>query len=132
MTYLTAYLCRVNFSSAMQAIVTEKAMTTGQLGTVGAVFYAVYACGQLVNGYIGDRVMPNRFILLAFGGTMLCNLGMAFADSMAMMLVLWGLNGCFQSMFWSTIIRILSQNVSAEKRAVTSMGISMARTTARS
>jgi len=126
MTYLTAYLCRVNFSSAMQTIVTEKGMTTGQLGIVGAVFYAVYACGQLVNGYIGDRVLPNRFIMLAFTGTMLCNLGMAFANSLPLMLVLWGLNGCFQSMFWSTIIRILSQNVSAEKRAVTSMGISMA------
>jgi predicted MFS family arabinose efflux permease len=57
---------------------------------------------------------------------MLCNIGMAFAGSFGMMLVLWGVNGCFQSMFWSTIIRVLAQNISADKRATISAGISLA------
>lgn len=126
MTYLTAYLCRVNFSSAMPAFTLEKGIPTEQLGIVGALYYGVYACGQLVNGYIGDRVPANRFVLLALMGTMLCNIGMAFADSFGMMLVLWGVNGCFQSMFWSTIIRVLAQNISADKRATISAGISLA------
>lgn len=126
MTYLTAYLCRVNFSSAMHAITLEKGFSEELLGIVGAVFYGVYACGQLVNGYIGDRVPANRFILLAITGTMLCNLGMAFAPTFPLMLLLWGVNGCFQSMFWSTIIRVLAQNIPAHQRATISAGISLA------
>lgn len=110
----------------MSAITLERGFSSEHLGTVGAVFYAIYACGQLVNGYIGDRVQANRYILLALCGTMLCNLGMSFADDMASMLVFWGLNGVFQSMFWSTIIRVLAQNIPAEKRATYSMGISLA------
>lgn len=126
MTYLTAYLCRVNFSSALHAITLEKGFSEELLGIVGAVFYGVYACGQLVNGYIGDRVPANRFILIALSGTMLCNLGMAFASAFPLMLLLWGVNGCFQSMFWSTIIRVLAQNIPADKRASISAGISLA------
>ena len=125
-TYLTAYLCRVNFSSAMQTISTETGFSASHLGLIGAVFYGVYACGQLVNGYIGDRVRANRYVLLALCGTMLCNLGMAFVRSFASMTLLWGINGIFQSMFWSTIIRGLAQNTVPEKRATTSMGISLA------
>ena len=126
MTYLTAYLCRVNFSSAMHTISFEKGFSEDMLGVVGAVFYGVYACGQLVNGYIGDRVPANRFILLALVGTMLCNLGMAFVNAFPLMLVLWGVNGIFQSMFWSTIIRVLAQNIPAQQRATISAGISLA------
>lgn len=125
-TYLTAYLCRVNFSSAMSGLTLERGLSAEHLGIVGAVFYGIYACGQLVNGYIGDKVPANRFILLAISGTLLCNLGMSFAANLGMMLLLWGLNGVFQSMFWSTIIRVLAQNIPAEKRATYSMGISLA------
>ena len=126
LTYLTAYLCRVNFSSALHTLTVEKGFTSAQLGIVGAVFYGIYACGQLVNGYIGDRVQANRYILLALSGTLLCNLGMAFADTLGLMTLLWGVNGIFQSMFWSTIIRGLAQNTRPEKRATVSMGISLA------
>jgi len=125
-TYLTAYLCRVNFSSAMQTLSAERSLTSAQLGVVGAVFYGVYACGQLINGYIGDRVRANRYILLALCGTLLCNVGMAAVNSFSAMVLLWGINGIFQSMFWSTIIRALAQNTKPEKRATVSMGISLA------
>lgn len=126
MTYLTAYLCRVNFSSALHTLTVEKGFTSAELGIVGAVFYGVYACGQLVNGYIGDRVQANHYVLLALCGTLLCNLGMAFANSLGLMTLFWGVNGIFQSMFWSTIIRALAQNTLPEKRATVSMGISLA------
>ena len=126
LTYLTAYLCRVNFSSALHTLTIEKGFTAAELGVVGAVFYAIYACGQLINGYIGDRVQTNRYVLIALCGTLLCNLGMAFAGSLGMMTLLWGGNGIFQSMFWSTIIRGLAQNTKPEKRATVSMGISLA------
>ena len=125
-TYLTAYLCRVNFSSAMTALTAENGLMAEKLGIIGAVYYAIYACGQLVNGYIGDHVRANRFIILAITGTMACNIGMAFADKFGPMLLLWGLNGCFQSMFWSTIIRVLAQNIPADRRAAISSSISLA------
>lgn len=125
-TYLTAYLCRVNFSSAMDALQLSRGLNAGQLGAVGAVFYGVYALGQLFNGYIGDHVKAHRFILMALMGTCLCNVGMAFAAALPVMMLLWGVNGWFQSMFWSTLIRLLAQNTPAEGRAGVSSIISTA------
>lgn len=110
----------------MNTISAETGFSASHLGLIGAVFYGVYACGQLVNGYIGDRVRANRYILLALSGTLMCNLGMAFVHSFQLMMLLWGVNGIFQSMFWSTIIRGLAQNTIPEKRATISMGISLA------
>lgn len=125
-TYLTAYLCRVNFSSAISALSNDRGLSTDQLGMVGALFYGIYACGQLCNGYIGDRVKGHRFIVLALAGTALCNLGTALSQSLLPLMVCWGLNGCFQSMFWSTIIRLLSQRALPQQRTTISMGISSA------
>jgi len=125
MTYMTAYLCRVNFSSAMPAITGERGYDEGMLGIIGAVYYGAYACGQLVSGYFSDRIRAHRFILTALAGTMLCNIGMAFFSAFPLMLILWGLNGCFQSMFWCTIIRVLAQNIPASRRAAISSAISM-------
>ena len=125
LTYMTAYLCRVNFSSAMDAFGKEKGFSPDRLGNVGAVFFVVYACGQLINGYISDRVAANRYMLLALCGTMISNLGMAFVADYRWMFLFWGLNGCFQSMFWCTMIRVLAQKIPSSKRAAVSAGLSL-------
>ena len=125
-TYLCAYLCRVNFSSALASLSSEKGISEDMLGVIGALFFGIYALGQLVNGYLGDKVRANRFIICALSGTMLCNLSVSFANRYWLILLLWGLNGCFQSMFWCTIIRILAQSIDESKRAAISSGISLA------
>ncbi len=126
MTYLTTYLCRVNFSRAMIAINREMGISIDNLGVVGALFFLVYACGQLINGFIGDRMHPVKFIIIALAGTAACNIGVSFCHSFVPMLILWGINGYFQSIFWSTIIRLLALRITPEKRSSVSSGISSA------
>lgn len=124
-TYMAAYLCRVNFSSAMETLSQQRQLLTEHAGLVGSAFYSVYAFGQLINGYIGDRVRPDRYILLALAGTMLCNVGMAFARTLWLMIVLWSLNGFFQSIFWSTIVRLLASSTLPSQRVAMSAAITM-------
>ena len=123
-TYLTAYLCRVNFSMSMEAISGELGLPTDRLGTAGAVFFSVYAVGQLVNGLLGDRVKPAGFLLFSLSGMALCNLAVGLWRSFPGILVFWGLNGYFQSIVWSVIIRILAGAVPQGRRAAASAGIS--------
>lgn len=125
-TYLTAYLCRVNFSRAMNALNTEYALSLDRLGTIGAVFFFVYACGQLVNGFLGDRMRPVPFLLIALTGTAACNFAVSLCRDETAILLLWGINGYFQSIFWSTIIRLLAMKISPDKRSLISSGISTA------
>ena len=45
-TYVVAYLCRVNFSSAMLKLSGEMQVSAAQLGAAGSAFFVVYALGQ--------------------------------------------------------------------------------------
>ena len=126
LTYASAYLCRVNFSSALPALGAELSLDYNLLGAAGAAFFAVYALGQLVNGFIGDRLHPIKFILAALAGTVLCNLGVAFAHSFSAVFFMWGLNGYFQSIFWSTLVRLLALRTEKSRGAQASSTISTA------
>jgi len=108
LTYLSAYLCRVNFSAALTSLSAARGLDYDLLGTAGAAFFAVYAVGQLFNGFLGDHLHPVRFIIIALIGTAACNIAVAFAKSYALILVFWAANGYFQSIFWCILIRLLS------------------------
>jgi len=126
LTYCTAYLCRVNFSASLTSLSAALSVDYSVLGAAGAAFFAVYAVGQLLNGFIGDHMHPVRFILTALVGTTVCNIGVAFAGRMELIFLLWAANGYFQSIFWSTIIRLLAVVTDKEHRGAASAGISSA------
>ena len=108
LTYLSAYLCRVNFSAALTSLSLARGLDYELLGTAGAAFFAVYAVGQLFNGFLGDHLHPVRFIIIALIGTAACNIAVAFAKSYFLILIFWAANGYFQSVFWCILIRLLS------------------------
>lgn len=107
-TYVTAYLCRVNLSTVLDKLSAELSVSMDFLGIASSVYFVTYAVGQLLNGFLGDRVNPHRFIILALTATGSINLVLGFQTNAALFPVLWGLNGFCQSMFWSTLLRLLS------------------------
>ncbi|MBP8855257.1 MAG: MFS transporter [Oscillospiraceae bacterium] len=123
-TYVLAYLCRVNFSSAMLKISQSMQVTSSQLGAIGSAFFTVYALGQLVNGYIGDRISPYKFVTIAIVGTGILNLAVSMTNSYWVLFVLWTVNGYFQSMLWGPLMRILSQHFDRSQTVHISTGMS--------
>ena len=107
-TYVFSYLGRVNLSTAMTKMSEGLGVSVELLGMAGSVYFACYAVGQLINGFLGDRVDPPPFLMLALGLTGSINVLLALQSSGALVLPLWGVNGFFQSMFWSTLLRLLS------------------------
>jgi OPA family glycerol-3-phosphate transporter-like MFS transporter len=95
-----------------------------ELGLIGSLYFISYACGQLVNGFIGDKVVPEKFICLAVTGTALINFIISLSGSYWVVLALWCLNGCFQSMFWGPLMRMLSQRFPPESKNAVSTGMS--------
>ena len=117
-TYLTAYVLRTNYSSALPLILQQLDFTETELGAVGSAFFIAYAVGQLVNGFIADAVNPSKFIILALIGSAVMNASMAFCDRLWMLMIVWACNGYFQSIFWGCLQRILSLRCSPEKRTM--------------
>ena len=107
-TYTAAYLCRLNISTALDQLASGLQVSVEYLGGASSVYFVTYAVGQLLNGIAGDRVDPHRFVMLAAFMTGSINVILGLQTSGALFPVLWGLNGFFQSMFWSILMRLLS------------------------
>lgn len=125
-TYMTAYLCRVNLSTVLDKLAEGLGVSVEYLGLASSLYFVVYAVGQLLNGAVGDRVNPCRFITLALACTGGINLILSMQDSGGWFIVLWGLNGFCQSMFWSTLLRLLARHAREDQRknVSTAMAIS--------
>jgi len=106
-TYTTAYLCRVNFSTVLDKL-SQQNISLELIGAASSVYFVTYATGQLLNGIAGDRVNPHRFVMFALLMTGLINVTLGLCANGILLVLLWGINGFCQSMFWSTLLRLLS------------------------
>ncbi len=106
--YTTAYLNRLNVAAALSGIISALGITTTQGGLLQTAFAIVYAAGQLVNGAIVDRVDPIKYIKIGIAGSGACNLLLGLCPSYTPMAILCMLNGMFQSMMWTPIVRTIA------------------------
>jgi len=115
--YASYYLCRVNFSVAQPAILKEfPSWTSAQIGSIPSTYAAVYAVGQIVNGTLGQIYGTRRLMTVALLAASVTNLLFSFSSSFHAMLLLWAVNGWFQSAGWSLMVHTLSNwNTSARR-----------------
>lgn len=106
--YTIVYLLRNNLSVALPYIEAHLNISYASLGLLSSVFLWVYGLGQLVNGYIGDRISAKYFMLLGFGMASLMNALFAVTHNYWMMVLCWAANGWFQSMLWGPIIKTVA------------------------
>ena len=108
LTYCLAYMLRVNINVVIPALVQTFDYTYTQLGLVTSLYFVTYMIGQVINGYLGDRVSSKLLILVGLVGSALCNLGVALAPSLTVLAVCWAVNGLVQSMLWAPLMKTLS------------------------
>jgi len=113
--YVLFYLCRVNYSIAFYYGIVELGLDYYIMGVIAGLFALVYSLGQVVNGYIVTRKGP--WLLLFAGATLssLVNILFGYANSVTEFMVLWVLNGYFQSTAWVSLIRILTVMLKRER-----------------
>lgn len=114
--YFTSYIGRLNYSSAMTAMIQEQILTKSQAGFISMVYFFAYGIGQLCNGLLGDRIHPGRMIFTGLSLAAVMNLLMGFTGNFFLMSVIWGINGYAQAMIWPPIIRIFAEMLEKEQK----------------
>ncbi|MDF2538401.1 MAG: major facilitator superfamily 1 [Herbinix sp.] len=115
LAYFTTYLGRLNYSASMNEIVRVGFLTKPEAGMIGTGFFFCYGFGQLISGFLGDKI-PSRYMVFAgIAGSASVNFMMAFASGGNTMLLLWCINGFIQSLIWAPIIKILSDRLTSER-----------------
>ena len=114
--YTAAYISRTNLSPSLASIAEsfgKSAAAAGMLPTLFAIPYAVF---QIVVGSIADRMPARRLILIGLLGSAAVNIVFSLSADFRLLLVLWFINGVFQAMIWTPIVRIFASNFREEVR----------------
>jgi OPA family sugar phosphate sensor protein UhpC-like MFS transporter len=114
--YALFYVCRLSISVAKKPLVDANIFTESELGKIGAALFFTYAIGKLINGFFSDRTNINRFIATGLILTALVNLAMGTFPIFIVFIILWGLNGWFQSLGAAPCVVALTRWFSPEER----------------
>ncbi|HYR23304.1 MAG TPA: MFS transporter [Chthoniobacterales bacterium] len=98
--YTSFYMCRYNLSIANSAISGEFGFTKKQMGEIITTALIAYACGQIVNGLLTDRLGGKRAMLIGAAGTVVMNIlfGVAsFWGLLSLFVVIRGIDGYMQA-----------------------------------
>jgi sugar phosphate permease len=108
-TYASFYLCRVNISIALPEIAEEFSLTKTNIGLVLSSLFLLYAIGQFINGQLGDKLNSRPIIALGLLSSAMLNIIFGFSGGvLGLMIVIWGLNGYFQSMGWGPTVKAMA------------------------
>jgi len=108
-TYAAFYLGRVNMSIAIPGIMEEYGISKTAVGGVLTALFTMYAIGQFVNGQLGDKLGAKRLVSIGIISSAIINLIFGFLPNiLSGMVILWGINGYFQSMGWSPSVKTIA------------------------
>lgn len=92
------YVCRLCLNVVKTPLVKEGVLSETELGIVGSALFFSYAAGKFINGFLADRVNIRLFMSLGLLLSALICIALGFKVSFVLFIILWGLNGWFQSM----------------------------------
>ena len=112
--YFVSYFTRKNFAAVMAGMIEIGVINKEMGGYIGMALFITYGIGQVVSGFLGDKIKPQLLLALGLGATTVSNLLMPVANGSAFTIALWGINGFAQAMLWPPIVKLLSSNLDNE------------------
>lgn len=110
------YICRLTISVVKQPLIDAGIMSAAELGKIGSVMLFSYAIGKFLNGLLADHCNIRRFMSMGLLISALLNIALGFTPYFYAFMILWGLNGYFQSMGCAPSIVALNQWFSNHER----------------
>ena len=63
MVYFVSYFSRKDFAAVMAGMISDGSISRANAGLVGTMLFAFYGVGQLISGYLGDKMKPRSLIM---------------------------------------------------------------------
>ena len=112
--YFVSYLTRVNYAAVIAAMIAAGDVTKTIAGAVTTVGFITYGVGQLISGWLGDKINPKKLMFAGFITTGLMNIMIPFSRGGVMTCVIWGVNGFAQSLMWPPMVKIMKTGLTAD------------------
>ena len=105
--YFASYVTRINYKVVISAIESTPGIDREGASLALSGLFITYGLGQLVCGWIGDRIKPRYMIFSGLLVSAVMNLLLPLNSNTVYMLVIWCINGFGQSMIWPPIVKVL-------------------------
>lgn len=125
-SYLAVYVARNLLSVVSPGMIETGRYDEVYIGTISTGYLIAYACGQLINGAIGDKIIARYMISGGLLGAGLCNLALPFAPNLLLTTILYSISGFFLSMIYGPMTKAVSENVKPELAARVALGYTIA------
>ena len=112
--YLISYVTRINYGAVISEICAAENMQKSLVSLALTMSAVTYGTGQLISGFLGDRLNPKRLI---FGGLLLTaatNLIIPVCTSPYQMAAVWAVNGFAQAFMWPPLVKIMATLFTSE------------------
>ena len=116
--YLFFYTGRHNFGWAANGLAAAFHVPYATIGWISFSMLMGYATGQLINGNLADRFSARIMMPVGAYLSIGANIAISYANSINLIMVLWALNGYFQSMAWAPGGKIISNWWSQQEKGM--------------
>ena len=97
--YFVSYLTRINYAAVIAAIIAEEKITATHAAVAVTGAFITYGAGQLVSGWLSDRLQPSKLVAFALITTSAANLAVPFCSA-DLRNAVWCVNGIAQAFTW--------------------------------
>lgn len=106
--YTVSYIGRKTYGACMSDIKLSLAFDSLFAGYISTGYLFCYGLGQIISGFLADKVNPSKMIGFGLCGAGFFNILAGLSLKPWHLLIFWCLNGSCQSMLWSSTIRSIS------------------------
>lgn len=137
LVYFASYVTRQNFGVMLLYVIGNFSAATGintddmsvKLSVILTAMTISYGIGQVVCGFIGDKIKPQYMLTGGLALASVTNILMAIPaisapDNIVLMAVLWAVNGVAHSMLWPPIVRIMSTYLTDDEYGYSAVRVS--------
>ncbi|MBQ8849156.1 MAG: MFS transporter [Clostridia bacterium] len=137
LVYFGSYMTRQNFNVMLLYVIGDFSAASGmssealsvKLSVILTAMTVTYGAGQVICGFIGDKIKPQYMLTGGLGLAALTNILMALplvstSENIVLMTVLWAVNGFAHSMLWPPIVRIMSMYLTDDEYGYSAVRVS--------
>lgn len=114
-TYMVSYITRINYGAVIVEMVADTGFSKAQLSMAVTGSFITYGVGQIISGFLGDRISPKRLMACGLGVTAVINMILPFFEDPYVMAGLWCVNGFAQAFMWPPLVKIMVAVFDAEE-----------------
>ena len=112
--YTASYVTRINFGAIVAEMVAGTGLSKDALSWSLTGAFITYGAGQLLSGWLGDRVQPKYLLSLGLFVSSAMNLVTASLSDPVAMAAVWCVNGLAQAFLWPPIVRLTANRMTKD------------------